>query len=82
MNYETLSEKERTTLLKVFDNIKAVEFPSLLNQLETNYWARSYLDKSILTVLGFKEEEVDEILPKLYHVLAEELRSTKEIESK
>jgi hypothetical protein len=82
LNYDVLNRTERAVLLEAFDKIKGIEFPSLLNQLETNYWARVYMDKTILSILGFERELIDDLLPKLYRVVAQELRSTNEMESK
>jgi len=74
INPEKLSEQEIQTLLTLFEKIKNVEFPSLMEQLQKRFWARVELDKTILKVLGLTDREIDEWLPKIYDTLIEEMR--------
>ncbi|MEM5870652.1 MAG: N-6 DNA methylase [Candidatus Aenigmatarchaeota archaeon] len=74
-----LSLEEKKELLNLFDKIKEVEFPSILDQLEKRFWARVELDKTILKILGFSDKEIEEWLPKVYDAIVEELKAMKEV---
>ena len=70
-----LSEKEIEMLNDLFDKLKNVEFPSILEQLGNRFWARVELDKTILKILGFSDGEVNRWLPKIYNALVKELKA-------
>jgi predicted RNA methylase/frataxin-like iron-binding protein CyaY len=72
-------EKERKILLELFEKLKDVEFPSILEQFEKRFWARVELDKTILKILGFSDEEIDYWLPRVYDAIVEELKAMKEV---
>jgi len=79
LNKENLSKKEIKELLDLFDKIKNIEFPSIIEQLETKFPARVNLDTTILRILGLTNEEINEWLPKIYNIIVEELKMMKEI---
>jgi hypothetical protein len=79
LNIDKLLSKEKQILLYLFEKLKNVEFPSIIEQLETRFWARVELDKTILKILGFSDEEIDEWLPKVYDALVDELKAMKEV---
>jgi len=79
LDISKLSHKEELILLHLFEKLKEVEFPSILEQLQRRFWARVELDKTILKILGFSEEEIKEWLPKVYDALVEELKAMKNI---
>ena len=70
-----LSKKEVRRLNDLFAKLKAVEFPSIIEQLENRFWARLELDKTILKILGFSDGEVNKWLPKVYNALVRELKA-------
>lgn len=74
LNYENLSKKEIEKLLAVFDSLKSLEFPSIVEQIEKRFSGRVQLDMAILEVLGYKKGEINDILPKLYEVVLRELK--------
>lgn len=74
-----LSTKEKESLLNLFEKLKDVEFPSIIEQLENRFWARVELDKTILKILGFSDGEINEWLPKVYDTLVSELKAMKEV---
>jgi hypothetical protein len=74
-----LEKEEKNTLLQVFEKLSEVEFPSIIQQLEQRFWARLELDKKILEILGFSEKEINELLPKVYNIIVNELKSQKEM---
>jgi len=74
---DKLSQEEKQTLLNLFEKLKNVEFPSILDQLENRFRERVELDKTILQILGFSKREINEWLPKLYDAVVEELKAMK-----
>jgi len=79
LDVKSLSDKEKRDLFKLFEKIKNVEFPSILEQLENRFWARVELDKTIFKILGFTDGEINEWLPKVYDALVEELKAMKKV---
>jgi len=79
LDIQKLTQKEKRTLLNLFEKLKDIEFPSILEQLENRFWARVELDKTILKILGFTNKEINEWLPKVYDALVEELKSMREV---
>jgi hypothetical protein len=77
LDINKLTPQEKQSLLNLFEKLKDVEFPSILEQLEDRFWARVELDKTILQILGFSKREINEWLPKVYDVLVEELKIMK-----
>ena len=77
MDENALSKDEKAVLLQTFEEIKREPFPSILKQLKTRFPARVSIDKSILRVLGFDNDEIDRILDFLYPALAKELEQLK-----
>jgi len=75
LDFENLKEKEIEKLLLVFENISVVDFPSIVEQIESRFPARVELDFAILEVLGYKKGEINELLPQLYDVVLSELKS-------
>jgi methylase of polypeptide subunit release factors len=59
-----LSKSDRVELLNIFEKFKFTIFPSILTQLKEgfNFKVRVEMDEAILKVLGFDENEIEEIL--------------------
>ena len=74
-----LTIDKKQSLLNLFEKLKTVEFPSITEQLGTRFWARVELDKTILKILGFSDNEIEEWLPKVYDALVDELKAMKEV---
>jgi molybdopterin converting factor small subunit len=72
-----LSDIQKAILLKTFEEIKDVEFPCVLEQLRNRFWARVEIDRAILKVLGFKEQETNQLLDYLYPALTKEIEQLK-----
>ena len=79
MNVENLKNEEKAYLIEVFEKLKNIEFPSIIEQLENRFWARVELDKSILKILGFSDKEIDYWLPKVYDAIVKELKAMREV---
>lgn len=77
LNPKMLSENNRKILLHLFDEIKNESFPSLLQQLKSKYPFRVKIDKTILKLLGFSDDEIRGWLDFLYPALANEIQQLK-----
>jgi hypothetical protein len=77
LNPLILSKEQKDAILNLYDKIKSVEFPSLLKQLKDKFPARVEIDKLMLRMLGFSDDETDSILDYLYHALANEIQQPK-----
>jgi hypothetical protein len=75
LDNKKLQEKELKALKDLFDELKVVQFPSIVEQLEKRFWARLKLDETILSVIGFSKEEVNKWLPLVYDALVRELKA-------
>jgi hypothetical protein len=76
-NIDGLSQETLNLLLQTFTEIRHVEFPSILDQLQHRFPKRVEVDKAVLKVLGFSKVEADQILDYLYPVLANEIERLK-----
>lgn len=74
---ENLSKKEFDSLLQLFNEVRDVRLPSILEQLKGKHPTRIKIDKAILQILGFNEKETDQILNHLYLALADEIERLK-----
>lgn len=72
-----LSKSQKKAILKTFEEVKDVEFPSFLKQLKDKFAARVAIDKTVLKVLGFSDDEISRILDELYPALATEIEQLK-----
>ena len=66
-------------LIELYDKIKDVAFPSILQQLKTKHPTRVELDMKILNILGFNKRESRKILEHLYAALTNEIEKLKKI---
>jgi hypothetical protein len=72
-----LSNNQRKALLQTFEEVKEIAFPSFLKQLKDKFPARVAIDKTVLEVLGFGDDEINRILDYLYPSLANEIEQLK-----
>lgn len=79
LNRESIEEEAWKKLLSLFEKIRAVEWPDILKQLETEYDIRRELDRAVLSALGYDEAQSDNLLDRLYPVLAREIRLLKKL---
>jgi len=73
----SLSKSEKKRLLNIFKKVKKINFPSILEQLKTRFQPRIEIDKVILQMLGFTDNEIDRMLNNLYPALANEIEQLK-----
>lgn len=78
LNVEELTNEDKSKLVNVFNKIKNSEFPSLMEQFEKGFQPRKELDSTILEILGLTQKEIEQYLPKLYEIIANELRSMRQ----
>jgi type I restriction-modification system DNA methylase subunit len=81
INYDALNKTQKYRLLILFEELRHVTFPSIVTQLESKFEPRIKLDTEVLRCLGFKNNEIEKMLPDIYAVLASELRALKGMES-
>ena len=74
-----LSKHQREVILQTFEDVKDLEFPSFLDQLEYGHPARKEIDEAILKILGFEEDEIKKLLDYLYPALHREILRLKEL---
>ena len=74
---DKLHKQNVENLLKIFDKYKEIEFPSVIDQLQNKFGPRVEIDKAVLLVLGFGEDEINRILDYLYPALAKEIEQLK-----
>lgn len=79
LNPDALSKSDRKKLLDLFNRVKDKSFPSLLQQIRSKFSVRVEIDKAILSVLGFGDDEIDRILDYLYPALAKEIQQLKNL---
>ena len=77
-NPQKLKKKDYNKLTNTFEQIKNVEFPSILKQLENKHPSRKLIDKTWLEILGYKGN-TDQLLDQLYESLAKEIVILKEM---
>lgn len=74
INFSALNKNEIKSLLDTFNKLKVLTFPSIVEQIESRFYGRIELDKSILKILGYTNSQINELLPKLYEVVLKELQ--------
>jgi len=79
LNPEMLTDEDIMILLDVYDRVKDESFPSILEQLKTRFPLRVEIDKALLRVLGFGDDEISRILDYLYPALANEIEQLKRL---
>ena len=74
IDIENIDDRERDLLLELFDRLRQVEFPPIVEQLKDRFWARVELDSTVLKVLGFSDDEIKAFIPQLYDAIVSELK--------
>lgn len=69
----TLDSKEKHELLELFNTIVQSPFPSISEQLRVIHPARRKIDQTILKIIGFSEDETEDMLNYLYPALHSEI---------
>lgn len=72
-NFDALSDKDTKILNSTYAKLKKIRFPSIIDQLKEKFWARVELDKVVLKVLGFEDNNIDKILSELYDKIYTEI---------
>lgn len=73
LNFTKLRKKEKQELLNLFDEVGTTKLPSILEQLKQRHSIRRKIDTTILKILGFTENEIEELLDELYPLLIDEI---------
>jgi len=61
----------------LFDELKSIEFPSILDQLRTRFPPRVKMDTLLLQVMGYSSDEINSLLDYLYPAPANEIEKLK-----
>jgi len=77
LNPEKLTRNERETLLSLYARLQNFSLPSILEQLKSRFPARVDVDRAILKILGFSEDEANQLLDYLYPALTNEIQQLK-----
>lgn len=75
LNIGSLDDKDRTTLIELFDEISNYEFPNLIDQLERRDPIRVKIDKTLFKILGIQPAESEHLVSKLYSSIADEINN-------
>jgi hypothetical protein len=70
-----IDSEQKNDLLSLYDDLKTYDFPSLTEQFENQFEGRVKLDSTLLNILGFNRDEIEEILPEVYDSIAFELKN-------
>lgn len=71
-------ESHQKEFAHAFQKFRSVQWRSLLEQFEHCDKHRHELDSFLLQLLGFTENEIAQLLPKVYRAIAQELKTLKE----
>lgn len=74
-NFNELSNRDIKILERLFNKLKTVKFPSILEQIKNRFPGRIELDKTILKVIGLNDKEINKHLPIIYNAIVSELES-------
>lgn len=74
---DSLKKSEKKHLLDLFEQMKNIEFPSIIEQLKTKFAPRKELDTMFLQLMGYPGKEADQLLDYLYPALTNEIEKLK-----
>ena len=77
-----LSSEEKRLLISTFNKVRKMVFPSLFDQYMMEKNPKEEIDRAFLKILGFDENEINDILRELYAALREELSRLRDIYEK
>ena len=73
IDINSLSLENKKQLLRLFDKVHQMEFPSLIVQLQEPFPVREAIDRAFLTIFGFTEEASTQLISALYKKLSKDL---------
>lgn len=77
LNEKNLEKKQRDSLLQIYEDVKHVQFPSLMTQLRTEFPTRVKIDTSIAEATGWQRYKTLKGLRPLYSELLSKLEEFK-----
>lgn len=72
-----MTQEDRNNLLALYERLRTVEFPSILDQLRGRFKQRVEIDKAMLKMLGHSEHDANQVLDYLYPALTYEIEKLK-----
>ena len=74
-NPSSLTKREKRHLLRTFNEVKNITFPSIIKQFEKEMETRKKIDKVLLKIIGYKGD-LNQFLKKLYKSTWKEIKIT------
>jgi len=78
LNPDSLEDGKKRDLLKLYERLSKIDFPSLEEQIRNRFRPRIELDSAILTALGFEKSKIPKLLDQLYDAFENEFDVLKE----
>jgi len=79
INPNMLTKSERKELSELFDEIGSKEFPNLVTQIKEKNSLRQKIDQAFLSILDFKDNEIEPYLNSLCAAIANEIKEIENI---
>jgi hypothetical protein len=79
LHIPNFTKADVTRLVDAFELVRKEELPSLFDQFQEPCAARELIDQAVLQFLGYSDNEVASMLPKLYEAMRRELTSFSEL---
>lgn len=74
-----LSESDISMLLNTFEKIRQVKLPSILEQLQIDFWVRRTIDTTWLKIFGYSDNEINQLLSYIYPAVVRETSLLKQL---
>jgi hypothetical protein len=78
LNPDNLEDGIKRDLLKLYERLSKIDFPSLEEQIKNRFKPRMELDSAILAALGFERSKIPKLLEQLYDAFENEFDVLKE----
>jgi hypothetical protein len=61
LNVDLLSSDEKSQLVDLFESLRKIPFPSILDQLKTSFAPRKEIDLAILRLMGYSKNDAESV---------------------
>jgi hypothetical protein len=78
-NFDLLNSKSKKKLLDLYNAVKDMPFPSIVEQVDTSFDGLMSIDKTMFSILGLEEYAVEDEIRKIHLALVKELEHLKEM---
>ena len=73
LDLSKLGDLEKAGLINAFEEVKTMQFPSLIDQFKMRFKGRMLIDRAVFKAIGMDEYARDDALSELYDTLFEEI---------